>query len=163
MIRLVILLLFLILFWLLIASGFERRRKIVIGLLLVGLALGGFLFDGYDKRELSNLIDVSQVQSCGVTAKHSYRTNYDLELCIQNLASTGSISRLNMAITAQKCPPSKDQACLQIDRVVRDILVKITAKSQVIVLQNLSFKQVDPNDTEVQWELEILSTKATRK
>jgi hypothetical protein len=163
MIRLVVLALFLILFWLLVASGFERRRKIVLGLLLVGLAVGAFLIEGYDKRELTNLIDEAQVQSCGITAKHTYRTNFDLELCVQNLAETGSISRLEMAITAQKCTQNADQPCLQIDRVIRDIPVKIAAKSQVLILQNLSFRQVNPNDADVQWTLEILSTKATRK
>lgn len=162
MIRLVILLLFLILFWLLMASGFERRRKIVLGLLLIGLAIGAFLVDGYDKRELENLVEESQVQSCGIKATHSYRSNYDLELCVQNLAEKGSLSRLKMAIVAQKCSVKNEQPCLQLERVIRDIPVKIGPTSQQLILQNLSFKQVDPNDSDVQWSLEILSSKATR-
>lgn len=163
MIRLVILLLFLILLWLLAASGFDRRRKIVFGLLLIASAIGLFLFEGYDKRELTNLISENQVQSCGVSAEHSYRTNFDLQLCIQNLAETGTISRLKMAIVAQTCSANEVSTCLQLERVIRDIPVKISAKSQSLILQNLSFRQVDPNDLSVQWSLEILSTKATRK
>lgn len=163
MVRLVVLLLFVILFWLLVASGFERRRKIVLGVLLICLAVAGFVFEGYDKRELKNLISQSQVQSCGVSAKHSYRTNYDLQLCVQNLADNGSISRLKMAIVAQKCSPNDTQECLQLERVIRDIPVKIAAKSQAHILQNLSFKLVDPADQNVDWSLEIISTKATRK
>lgn len=162
MIRLVILLLFLILLWLLAASGFERRRKIVLGLLLIGSAIALFLFEGYDKRELSSLVLESQVQSCGVSAKHSYRTNFDLQLCVQNLADVGTISRMKMAVVAQTCT-SDNVPCLQLERVIRDIPVKITPKSQSLILQNLSFKQVDPNDLSVKWSLEIISTKATRK
>lgn len=163
MIRLVILVLFLILLWLLIASGFERRRKIVIGLLLVATAVAGFIFEGYDKHELSNLVAESQVQSCGISAKHSYRTNYDLKLCVQNFAEIGSISRLKMAIVAKICPPAQGQECLELARVIRDIPVKIVPQSQVTILQNLSFKDVDPSAKETQWSLEIISTKATRK
>lgn len=163
MIRLVILLLFVVLLWLLIASGFERRRKIVLGVLLIGCAIGAFLFEGYDKRELENLVAESDVKSCGMTAKHSYRTNFDLELCVQNLAEKGTISRLKMAVVAQKCSAQNAQECLQLERVIRDIPVKITPKSQVYILQNLSFKHVDPQDNNVDWSLDIISTKATRE
>lgn len=163
MIRLVILVLFLILLWLLIASGFERRKKMVLGLLLLIVAIVGFIVEGYDKRELSDLVDESQVQSCGITAEHSYRTNYDLRLCVQNFAERGVISRLKMAVVAKVCPPVSGQQCLELDRVIRDIPVKISPKSQALILQNLSFKNVDPSNKELQWSFEILSTKATRK
>lgn len=163
MIRLVILILFIILLWLLVASGFERRKKMVLGALLIILSIVGFLYEGYDKRELPNLVDQSQVQSCGVTAKHSYRSNFDLNLCIQNLAEKGTISRLKMAIVAKKCSSSSAQSCLEIDRVVRDIPVRILPKSEVSLLQNLSFKNVEPVTKDVQWSLEVIDTKARRK
>lgn len=162
MIRLIILILFLILLWLLLASGFERRRKIILSLLLIGVVVGAFLLDGYDKRELTNLVAESQVQSCGVTAKHSYLTNYDLQLCVQNLSEKGSLSRLQMAIVAKKCVRKDEPECLELDRVIRDIPVKIPPKSERQLLQNLSFENVDKNDEGVQWSLEILSSKATR-
>ena len=163
MIRLVILILFVILLWLLIASGFERRKKMVLGALLILSAIGAFLFEGYDKRDLPNLVDESQVQSCGVTAKHSYRSNFDLNLCVQNLAEKGVISRLKMAIVAKKCSSSDAESCLEIDRVVRDIPVKISPKAEVTLLQNLSFKNVEPASKDVQWSLEVIATKARRK
>jgi hypothetical protein len=163
MIRLVILLLFLILLWLLIASGFERRKKIVLGLLLLGIAIAGFFFEGYDKREHTNLLQESQVQSCGVTAKPSYRSNFDFQLCLQNLAETGVVSRLKMAVIAKVCPDTDGQQCFEVERVVRDIPVKIMPMSQVSIMQNLSFKQVAQGNTQVQWSFEVISIKATRK
>lgn len=163
MIRLVILILFIILLWLLVASGFERFKKMVLGTLLILLAVAGFIYEGYDKRELSDLVNESQIQSCGVTASHSYRSNYDLKLCVQNLAEKGVISRMKMAVVAKLCTSSDAESCLEIDRVLRDVPVRVPPKSQVYILQNLSFRNVEPTTKGVQWSLEILDTKATRK
>jgi len=159
MIRVIILLIFLFLVWVLYASGFERTRKIRICIIAIVLCSIGFWFDSYDKRELANLIDVSQVKECGVTAKFSYRTNYDLEICIQNDATNATVSRLKVAAIASNCAA---QRCVEIQRVERDMLVNIAPISRTTLKQNLSFDRVKPDQNSIQWSIEVLGIKAIR-
>ncbi len=159
MIRVIIVLVFLFLVWVLYVSGFEKPRKIRISIIALILCGIGFWFDGYDKRQVSNFVSIDDVVSCGVNAEHSYRTNFDLAICVQNNAEKGTISRLNMAVIASQCDA---QTCTQLQRVERSMLVNIPPKSLSTVDQNLSFDDVSPLLTNVQWSFEILETKALR-
>lgn len=159
MIRVIIVLVFLFLVWVLYVSGFEKPRKIRISIIALILCGIGFWFDGYDKRQVSNFVSIDDVASCGVNAEHSYRTNFDLAICVQNNAEKGTISRLNMAVIASQCDA---QTCTQLQRVERSMLVNIPPKSLSTVDQNLSFDDVSPLLTNVQWSFEILETKALR-
>lgn len=159
MIRVIIVLVFLFLVWVLYVSGFEKPRKIRISIIALILCGIGFWFDGYDKRQVSNFVSIDDVVSCGVNAEHSYRTNFDLAICVQNNAEKGTISRLNMAVIASQCDA---QTCTQLQRVERSMLVNIPPKSFSTVDQNLSFDDVNPLLTNVQWSFEILETKALR-
>jgi hypothetical protein len=159
MIRVIILVIFLFLVWVLYASGFEKARKIRICIIALVVCAIGFWFDGYYKRELDSLLGVSQVEVCGVTAEFSYRTNYNFELCLQNDASDATVSRLNMAVIASKCA---GQSCIEVQRVERDTLVSIAPRSRAILEQNLSFDQVDPDQGSIKWSLEVIDVKATR-
>jgi hypothetical protein len=159
MIRVIILVIFLFLVWVLYASGFEKPRKIRICIIALVLCAIGFWFDGYYKRELNNLLDVSQVRVCGVVAEFSYRTNYDLEICLQNDASDATVSRLNMAVIASNCGP---QNCVEVQRVEKDVLVSIAPLSRTTLEQNLSFDRVNPDQGSIQWSVEVIGIKATR-
>ena len=159
MIRVIIVLVFLFLVWVLYVSGFEKPRKIRISIIALILCGIGFWFDGYDKRQVSNFVSIDDVASCGVNAAHSYRTNFDLAICVQNNAEKGTINRLNMAVIASQCDA---QTCTQLQRVERSMLVNIPPKSLSTVDQNLSFDDVSPLLTNVQWSFEILETKALR-
>ncbi|MFT6407368.1 MAG: hypothetical protein ACJAQ6_000779 [Arenicella sp.] len=159
MIRVIILLIFLFLVWVLYASGFERLRKIRICIIALVVSAIGFWFDGYYKRELDNLVDVSQVQVCGVSSEFSYRTNYNLTICVQNDASGATVSRLKVAAIASNCAA---QSCVEVQRVERDMLVNIAPLSRVQLEQNLSFTNVSPDQSNIQWSVEVLEVKASR-
>ncbi len=159
MIRVIIVLIFLFLVWVLYASGFEKPRKIRICIIAIVLCSIGFWFDGYYKRELNNLIDVSQVQVCGVTSEFSYRTNYNLKICLQNEATDATVSRLKMVVIASNCA---EQLCVEVQRVERDVLINIAPISRTTLEQNLSFDRVNPDQNSIQWSVEVLDIKATR-
>jgi len=159
MIRVIILLIFLFLVWVLYASGFEKPRKIRICIIAIVLCSIGFWFNGYYKRELNNLIGISQVRVCGVTAEFSYRTNYDLKICLQNDATDAAVSRLNVVVIASNCA---EQPCVEVQRVERDMLVDIAPKSGMSLEQNLSFDRVNPDQSRIQWSVEVLDIKAVR-
>lgn len=159
MIRVIIVLVFLFLVWVLYASGFEKARKIRISVIALALCALGFWFDGYDKRQIKNLVDISQIESCGVTAEHSYRTNYDLSICVQNSASEGTIKRLLFAVIASRC---ESDECAEVQRVERSLLVDIPPGSKVDLEQNLAFDKLTPTQSDLNWSAEILETKAHR-
>lgn len=159
MIRVIIVLVFLFLVWVLYVSGFEKPRKIRISVIALILCAIGFWFDGYDKRQLRNFVSIEDVASCGVSAKHSYRTNFDLAICVQNNAEKGTINRLNIAIIASQC---EAQTCTQLQRVERSTLVNIPPNSTVTLEQNLGFDDVSPVLKGLQWSFDVLETKAHR-
>ena len=159
MIRVIILIVFLFLIWVLYASGFEKPRKIRISVIALGLCALGFWFDGYDKREIPNLVELSDIESCGVTAQFSYRTNFDLTICVKNNASKGTISRLKFAAVATQC---ETQTCTELQRVERSILVDIAPESEVLLEQNMNFDKLNSDQTDLQWSIDVSEAKAHR-
>jgi len=167
MIRVIILFVFLFIVWVLYASGFEKPRKVRICVIALILCAIGLWFDGYDKREVSNLVNISDVESCGLTAKYSYRTNFDMTICVKNDADKGTLSRLDFAVVASYC---EKQACTELQRVVRSVPVKIAPASQTTFEQNLSFDKISASQRDLHnnsgnkllWSIEILDTKALR-
>ena len=159
MIRVIIVLVFLFLLWVLYGSGFEKPRKIRISIIALILFAAAFWFDGYDKRELRNLVAVTDVGGCGVSGQFSYRTNFDLSICVTNNATKGTISRLKLAVIASRC---EAQTCTELQRVERSLLVSIAPATSVTLEQNLSFDKVSPSESGLQWSVDVLETKAHR-
>jgi len=159
MVRVIIILLFLFIIWVLYASGFDKPRKIRISVIAVVLCVLAFWFDGYDRRQISNLVSLDNVEVCGLTAEYSYRTNFDFELCLQNTAEKGTLSRIDFALIAQDCSTGE---CTEIQRVERSTPIDIAPQQKHGLEQNISFDQVDPDSTTVQWSAVILKTKAHR-
>lgn len=159
MIRVIIILLFLFIIWVLYASGFDKPRKVRISIVAVVLCLFAFWFDGYDKRQISNLVSLDNVKVCGLSADYSYRTNFDFKVCVQNTAEKGTLSRIDFAVIAQDCGA---QECTDIQRVERSTPIDVAPQQQISLEQNISFDQVDPDSNAVQWSVLILKTKAHR-
>ena len=159
MIRLIILLVFLFLLWVLFASGLERRRKIIVSVLAVGFCIVALIFDGYMNRESQSLISNNDIQVCGVSAKHTYRTNFDVTICLHNSHSTATLSRLNMQVIASSCEAN---ACNELQRVTREIPMQLEPSARQNLIQNLSFNAVAPDAQNTDWSLEIVSTKGVR-
>jgi len=159
MIRVIILLVFLFLVWVLYGSGFDKPRKIRICIIALVLCALGFWLDGYDKREIRNLVNISDVENCGIVAQHSYRTNFDISICLKNNAEKGTLTRLKFAVVASQC---EALPCIQLQRVERSILVNVPSGSQVTLDQNLNFDTLSPSQPGLEWSLEVLDTKALR-
>jgi len=159
MIRVIILLVFLFLVWVLYASNFEKPRKIRICIIAVVLCAIGFWFDGYDKRQLRDLVDLSDIENCGVSGEYSYRTNFDFSICLKNNADKGTLSRLKLAVIASECEAG---SCNELQRVERSLLVNISPSASVTLEQNLNFDKISPSQAGLAWSVDILETKAHR-
>ncbi len=159
MIRLIVLIVFGFLLWVLFASGFDRVRKIVISIAAVVVCAAVLLVDGYAKRESKSLIANADIGICGVAAKHTYRTNFDVSICLENQHSSATLTRIDMRVIASNCNAS---GCTELERVARDIPMQLGPKAQQNVIQNLSFNDVDPQAENVDWSLEIVTTKGVR-
>lgn len=158
MIRLIIIAIAIFLIWVLFFSGFEKRRKIIISVIAVLICVAGMGWESFSKKPRSHLIATEQVVSCGVQAEHSYRSNYDLQICIENTASKGHVKRIDMTVNAQQCGNNAD--CEVLESVTRSLSVDIAPQSSTTLQENLSFKSVDKNATGLQWGIEVLAVKA---
>lgn len=160
MIRLVIVLVGLFVLWVLFVSGFDKRRKIVLTLVALVMCAAGMWFDVFSNKPKSNVVLLSEVISCGVKAQHTYRTNFDITLCVKNNAAQGAIKRARFAVVASSCLAATE--CQEIDRVVRDVAVNVQAGEQQTIVQNLSFKSVANDAENIVWSVEMESVKAVR-
>jgi len=158
MIRLIIIAIALFLIWVLFFSGFEKRRKIIISVVAVILCVAGMGLESFKKKPRSNLVSAAQLVSCGVQAVHSYRSNYDFQICIENTAKVGRIKRVDMTINAQQCVNGTD--CELLESVERSLSVDIAPQKSTVLQENLSFKLVDKAAADLQWSIEVLSVKA---
>lgn len=159
MIRLIVLLVFLFLLWILFASGLERRRKIIVSVVAIGLCTAALVFDGYMNRESQSLVANSDIQTCGVSAKHTYRTNFDVTICLLNKHPTATLSRLNMQVIASTC---EADSCTELQRVTRDIPMQLEPSARQNLIQNLSFNAVAFDAENIDWAVEIVTTKGLR-
>lgn len=160
MIRLIIIALGLFIIWVLFLSNFEKRRKIIMAIAAVIVLIAGLVFDGWGKKPRSNVVNIDQVAVCGVTAKHSYRSNFDLEICLQNNASEGTVKRIALVVSAADCPANG--LCTELQNVTRDFPIELASGNKIMVAQNLSFDQVKPDSQSVQWSVSPVSVKAVR-
>jgi len=69
MIRLIIIAIGLFILWVLFLSSFEKRRKIIIAIAAVVVLIAGLILDGWGKKPRSNIVNIDQIEVCGVTAK----------------------------------------------------------------------------------------------
>ena len=158
MIRLIIILIAIFLIWVLFLSGFEKRRKIIISVVAVLICAAGMGWESYSKKPRSNLISATELISCGVRAEHSYRSNYDIQICLENTANKGRIKRIDMTIKAEQCIEGTD--CKELESVARSLSVDIAPQTSTTLKENLSFKLVNKAVADLQWSIEVLAVKA---
>ena len=160
MIRLIIVLVFLFLIWLLFVSEFSKNRKIAISVFALLLCGFSIWYDDYSKKAVEGLVDISNLQVCGVSGEHSYRTNFDINLCLQNTAGRGVVKRVRVAIMAARC--NSADMCVVVDRVERARSLELAPGEQLDLKENLNFPNLDPDTPEIRWTAEVLSVKATQ-
>jgi len=160
MIRLLIALIGVFLIWVLFVPGLSKERKITIATIAILLSMVGLWYESSMDKPKTNVVQASQIIGCGVTASHSYRTNFDLTLCFQNTAAAGNVKRLSFSIIAQQC--NNSEGCQEQQRVTRDLSIDLPATESVTLKQNLSFSELEPNLNGITWSLDIHSVKAIK-
>ena len=158
MIRLIIIFLGLLLIWLLFFSGFNKQRKILFSAFIVLFAGLGIWYEQSGKTPRANLVETGQVFSCGVSAQHSYRTNYDIEFCLQN-NSDYELARVGLDFMVSKCLNGN---CTEVQAVHKEFPVKLLAGQQAKLTENLNFDQVSETDTGLVWTSVTKTVKARR-
>lgn len=161
MIRLLIIVVALVLFWVVFLSDFSRQRKIWV-------AVGAMLFSAVALWLESNwlqpkkdVVEANQIVDCGTTATHSYRTSFDLMICLRNQASVGRVKRVSFDVVASQC--TAPGTCQELQRVPRELSIDLPAQTDIELKQNLQFNLVDPAATDLAWAVEVKSVRATAK
>jgi len=157
MIRVIIVFVGLSMIWVLFFSNFSKQKKAFISVIAAILCITGIWYESNASKPSANLINISQIESCGVQTKNSYRTNYDINLCIRNTAANAKIMRIEFSVIASSCE-GQDQ-CQELQRVRRELAVEIAPSSEAQITQNLNFSLVQ-DASDVVWSFETHKVKA---
>ena len=160
MIRVILALIAVFIIWVLFFSKFSKERKIAIVALVVVVSFLGVWYESSVGKPRQDLVEPSQIIDCGVSAKHSYRTNFDIDLCVQNTSEFAKVRRLELLIIAQQCTNLGE--CVELQRVARDLSVEVMPSSSIMLKQNLSFNNVAPDLDDVKWSFIVSAVKANK-
>ena len=158
MIRTIITLIGLFLIWVLFFSDFKKEQKILIASAALILSLLGLWLENNSPKPKLDIVKTTEIRSCGILVSHSYRSNFDIDLCIKNTAPDGHVKRLNFSIIASLC--ETPQSCNEHQRVQRDLSVELPANESRQIKQNLSFSDTPIDLQGVQWSIDIHSVQA---
>lgn len=160
MIRLIIAAIGVFLIWLLFFSGVRKKTKLMLGFAALFLVAFSIWLEGYLKTPREGLIAVQEVSSCGVSASHSYRSNYNIDYCLENHSNEANVRRIELRFVAQDCD---QQGCIEKDSATKDRDVNIAAGQSQQLRDNLAFDSIQDHTSKLDWKLEIISVKAKRQ
>lgn len=160
MIRVLIVILLLFVVWVLFLSDFNKQKKIIIAVLAAVVFVIAIWLDGYGEKPAEGIVSKQDLRSCGLKLEHSYRSNYDVDLCLRNTAERGTVKRLRFAIIASDC--AEQDSCKELQRVEREVLFVVAPSKSATLKDNLSFSQVDPARERISWSVEVLNIKAVK-
>jgi len=144
------------LIWVLFFSGFSKDRKLIISAVVIVLSVLGFWFESGAEKPRLNVVNTTDLSNCGISVSHSYRSNFDFELCMNNAASQGDVTRLSFSLIASQCGELGE--CNELQRVQRDLSVDLPASES----RKISFSEVNPDLQGIKWSLDIHSVKAKK-
>ena len=158
MIRLIVALIGAFVIWVLFFSHFSKKQKIAIVFFAVMICISGIWYENASDKPRHNIVQLDEIVSCGVSAVHTYRSNFDISLCLQNQSKQGHIKRIKLAIIAEQC--SELDGCTELQRVIRDLSVDVPPNSFKTLIENLSFNQLDRGQENIKWRFETEFVKA---
>jgi len=158
MIRLIVAVIGLFIIWVLFFSHFTKTQKILIVFFATLISVVGIWYENASDKPKHNIVQLNEVTNCGVSATHTYRSNFDINLCLQNESKKGHIKRIELAIIAEQC--SQLNECVELQRVIRDLSISVLPNSSKKLTENLSFNQVDKDQGNIQWRFETQFVKA---
>ena len=159
MIRVILLFLAVALVWILFFSSFTKVQRIVgaIALFLVSV-LAMWVTSEYDKPR-GGIITTADVSVCDFGVRHSYRTNYDVNLCLKNQHESATLRRIQFEVVAQRC--DAEQNCVDLQRKTKSRPITIAPGESLSIQDSLDFKQLpDVADDSITWSINLLANKA---
>lgn len=160
MVRLLIPIVAIAIIWLLLFSSFSKRVRISASLALVTLMVIGLWLDTNDKALSTNIVSAKQVISCGVKATPTYRSNFDLELCLENTADFGTVQRLKMRYSALSCAAATCETLMSTEERLN---LRIASGQRVMHTENIAFSGIPEGVEELVFSAEVLEVWAARK
>lgn len=158
MIRLIILALGVFVIWVLFVSEFDRRRKVLITIAAVFVAALGLWFGQASQAPRTGIVSTADIVTCGVNVSHSYRSNFDIDFCLENRSADGTVKRLGLEFQASSCIQPE---CEKVQSVTKEIPVDIAPGTRLQRVENLRFDAVDPQ-ADVIWSVQPVLIKAVR-
>ena len=159
MIRIIILVIGVFLLWVLFLSPFSKQRKIVIGVCAACIVAIGLWYEGNGKTPKSGLISVAEIASCGASGEFSYRSNYNVDICLQNNSAVATVQRIGLRVSVLSC---ENSSCTEVNALDKEISLQIGPQQRVQTKQNISFEKLDGQLPNLTWIVEPTSVKATR-
>jgi hypothetical protein len=159
MVRLLIPLVAIILIWLLFFSSFSKRIRIGASIILISLTVLGLWLDTNGRSINTSRVTPAEVESCGVSGSFSYRSNYNLKLCLKNNAASATVHRLSVQVDALACSNGECEVQDSVDEVIN---LRIEAGEQIEHIENLSFPKLPEVIDEPVFTIQVLRVWASR-
>lgn len=172
MLRLILFVLAAVLVWLLFFSNFEKQRRIIAAVVLfvVSIVLM-WVVSEQDKPRLG-IVQSADLSVCELSMAYSYRTNYDLKLCLKNDHPTAKVRRVEFQVVATTCSEPSDAThesesstseCTPLQVVSKSRPVNIAAGESVLIQDNLDFDQLERVAADqLKWQVELTRIEAVR-
>ncbi len=161
MIRLIIALLGIFLFWLWLASPWAKRSKIIVSVLVAVAIVAVLVLENYRDKPREGLVAVDQLTICDINVEHRYRSDHSVALCLEN-QSEYELRRISFRVDASRCVPDKQTPCEVIDSATRDAVLTVAPMSKVTIGETLSFKRIAEGEPNLVWSAEVISVQAVR-
>ncbi|MBX2849051.1 MAG: hypothetical protein KTR16_12070 [Acidiferrobacterales bacterium] len=157
MIRLILIAIGIFIIWVLFLSKFNKKKKIAVCVAALAICIAGLWFDQSSRTPKENIISKSELVDCGVSAKHSYRTNFDIEFCLRNLSTSATARRVAMSFVALDCI---DGSCEELQVMTKEVPLSLAPETEITLEENISFDKVDASSETVVWVAKVMSVKA---
>lgn len=159
MVRLLIPLIAIFFIWLLFFSSFTKRIRIVLSIGVLLLSAAALWFDMNSRAVSTGVVELSQLSNCGVKSQFSYRSNYNIDLCLRNTATEGTVRKIEVRFDAASCV---ERNCVDLQSRVEIIHLNLPPDEQLIHTENLAFDLVPENTPNVLWTAEVLKIWAVK-
>jgi len=164
MLRFILLFIGLFLIWVLFFSNYKKAYKISISAISALVVACGLWWEMQRDALSTTLIDNEQIKICDLQITHSYRTNYDVTVCLNNQTKDAVAKRIALRYTALLCNPD----CVVIDETDKERLITLPTLEQRILNDNIRFDNVDSTLTKttpstIQWRATVIEVKSTAR
>ncbi|MBT8114325.1 MAG: hypothetical protein KJP04_03035 [Arenicella sp.] len=129
----------------------------MISLLAIALCAAGLWLEQRGETPRAGRMAVAELVECGVNGKHSYRTNFDIQFCLQNNSSQATVKRVALKFVALQCDLGD---CREVQAVSKELACDLAPSERITLTENINFKMVDPLDENVVWSVQPTSVKA---